>query len=243
MANFVKIGLLLIALLILPYGDVSAAGPRISFDRETHDYGKVFYGDSVTEQFVVTNTGDETLIIEKLDASCGCTKAVKGSTEIPPHGKSKIVVEFDTKGLKAGRKKQTIHVHSNDPTKPSTKLTLSADVVREVVVEPSKLNKALTNFIKKVSFPLKITNLSSKVFTVTGIRTQEGNPKAELAPNTILVEPRAIVAFTVEIELPPEPGRHLHMGRLALLTDHAREKEIEIPYLIQLDKGKDSGKH
>ncbi len=103
MANFVKIGLL-ITLLILPYGDVSAAGPRISFDRESHDYGKVFYGDSVSEQFIVTNTGDETLIIERLDASCGCTKAVKGSTEIPPKGKSKIVVEFDTKGLKAGRK-------------------------------------------------------------------------------------------------------------------------------------------
>ncbi len=237
MANFVKT-VLLVGLLISLCSGVSAAGPRISFDRETHDYGKVFYGDSVTEEFAVTNIGDETLIIEKLEASCGCTKAVKGSTEIPPQGISKIVVEFDTKGLKAGRKQQTVRVYSNDPTKPSTKLTLSADVVREVVVEPVRLNRTLNSFVTKVSFPLKITNLSDRVFTVTGIRTRDGNSKAELTPNTILVEPRAIVPFSVEIELLPEPGRQLHMGRLALLTDHAREKEIEIPYLIQLDQKK-----
>jgi hypothetical protein len=227
---------LLTCFLICPYGSFAAAGPRISFEKETHDYGKVFYGDSVTYEFVVINTGDNTLIIQRLEPSCGCVETVKGSTEIAPKGTSKIAVAFDTKGLKPGRKKQTVHVYSNDPTKPSTKITLYADVVREIVVDPLSLNKKLKNGVKKVSFPLKITNTSSKICTVTGIRSQGNDPKAELMPSTIVLEPRAIVPFSIEIELPSKSDRHIYMGRLTLLTDHPREKEIEISYLIQSDK-------
>jgi hypothetical protein len=227
---------MLASFLIVPYGSVAVAGPVLSFDKETHDYGMVLSGDSVTYEFVVTNTGDETLIIQKLEPSCGCVETVKGSTEIAPKGTTKIVVAFDTKGLKPGRKKQSVQVYSNDPTKPSAKITLYADVVREIVIEPLSLNKKLKNTVKKVSFPLKITNTSSKVCTVKGIRSQGSDPKAELTPNPIVLEPRAIVPFTIEIELPPKSERNIYMGRLALLTDHPREKEIEISYLIQLDK-------
>jgi hypothetical protein len=227
---------MLAGFLLIPCGSVAATGPRISFEKEAHDYGKVFSGDSVTYEFVVTNTGDETLVLQKLEPSCGCVETVKGSTEIAPKGTTKIVVAFDTKGLKPGRKKQSVHVYSNDPTKPSTKITLYADVVREIVVDPLSLNKKLKNSVKKVSFPLKITNASSRACTLTGIRSQGSDPKAELTPGTIVVEPRAIVSFTIEIELPPKSERLIYMGRLALLTDHPREKEIEISYLIQLDK-------
>ncbi|MEJ2717374.1 MAG: DUF1573 domain-containing protein [Deltaproteobacteria bacterium] len=82
---------LLVVLLILPLMVYAATGPRISFDKETHDYGDVQYGDTVTEEFDFTNTGDKTLVIDKLRATCGCTKAIKGSSEVPPGGKSSIV--------------------------------------------------------------------------------------------------------------------------------------------------------
>ncbi|GLB51058.1 hypothetical protein NBRC110019_00970 [Neptunitalea chrysea] len=48
-------------------------GPKITFDKETIDYGTVEYkGDGVRE-FKFTNTGNSPLVLTKVKGSCGCT--------------------------------------------------------------------------------------------------------------------------------------------------------------------------
>jgi len=229
---------ILVALLIIPELAMAGSGPRISFDRDTYDYGKVLYGKTVTEEFVFTNTGDSTLVVEKIETGCGCTKGVENSSEVPPNGKSKIRVVFDSTGLRPGRQRQSIFVYSNDHTKPVFKLTLLADVVRELILEPPSLAKKLRNFTDMVTFAVKLTNLSDRICTVTGIENRMGEIKAHLVPQTVVVEPRHTVPFNIQVSLGKEAGQYYHMGRLALLTDHPVEKEIEIRYLIQFEKRK-----
>lgn len=226
----------IVALMTIPWHTSWSAGPRISFDKEILDYGKVFYGDTVKEEFTVTNTGDETLIIEKLHASCGCTKAIKGSTDVPPKGSSKIFTAFDTNGLRTGRKEKSIFVHSNDPQRPVVKLTLLADVVKDLNVEPPSLAKQLPSFVQTVSFPMKITNTSDKACSLRGIKPQADGLQATINSAPVLVEPHGTVPFTILFSLNKEPDRYYYMGRLLLETDHPRESEIEIRYLIKLGK-------
>jgi len=223
---------LLVALAPLPV----LAGPRISFDRDTHDYGKVLHGETVTEEFNFTNTGDQTLIIEELRSSCGCTKAIKGSSEVPPQGKSTIVAAFDTTGLSPGRKMQHLYVHSNDTAQPVVKLTLLANVVRELNVDPPTLAKHLESFSEVVSFPMRIVNSSDKPYTVTGVKGQTDGIEATLQPARLLVKPGAKEPFAVSLKLKKEPGRHYYMGKFFLLTDHPKEKEMELRYLMKIDK-------
>jgi Protein of unknown function (DUF1573) len=40
------------------------AAPRIVFDKEVHDYGRVLFGETVVEEFKFRNEGDAPLIIE-----------------------------------------------------------------------------------------------------------------------------------------------------------------------------------
>ena len=54
----------LVWLLLVPA--VSFAGPSIAVDNEVKDFGSVDAGKSLEHGFVVTNTGDTELIIEKL---------------------------------------------------------------------------------------------------------------------------------------------------------------------------------
>lgn len=232
---FLRKTTVLLVLLSLPIMATAGSGPRITFDKQTHDYGKVRSGDTVTEEFTFTNTGSETLVIGQLRASCGCTKAIKGSAEIPPGGKSKIVAEFDTSDLKPGTKQKSIYVHSNDPENPEVKLLLLADVVREVNISPPNLKKKLSGLEDSVTFSLKISNASDRAVSVTGLKAQPEDVKASLQPDHVTVGPHGSAAFDVNLKLEREPGRSFYLGRLTISTDHPTEKKTEANYRIDLE--------
>jgi hypothetical protein len=223
----------LVALLALPAW--SAASPKISLDKESYDYGPVQYGHTVTQEFTVTNTGDQTLVIQRLRSSCGCTKAIKGSKSIPPGGKTKVVASFNTNGLSPGRKRQSIFVDSNDPERPSVRLTLRADVVRELDIDKASLVKRLPAYVETVSFPVKISNSSDKPYTVKGIRSDSQSVRASLHPEELLVQPKSSGMITIELRLEKDSQRHYYNGGLVLETDHPSEREIDLPYFVKLN--------
>lgn len=217
---------------------MAADGPRIEFEKLRHDYGNVLYGDTVTAEFRFVNTGDQTLIIKNLHSTCGCTKAVEGSREIPPKGSSKILSSFDTDGLKAGRKEKSIMVSTNDPVNPVIKLTLLADVIRELAIEPPTLGKRINSDVESVSFPIRIANSSDKTYHVKGLKTLPGELSAAINPGEVELAPHKEVSLEVVVKLEPEPNRVFYAGKIDLVTDHPKESDTEVKYLIQIEKKK-----
>lgn len=147
---------------------------------------------------------------------------------------------FDTDGLRNGRTKKTITVHSNDPEKPEVKLALLADVVREITVDPPRLVTRLAKFTETVSLPVRIANSSDKQVVV---RIKDGqSDTSNLGSNTkaLVVKGRSVVPFNLKLALKNESGRSSWAGRLTLLTDHPKEKELNVPYLVQLGQGDSS---
>jgi hypothetical protein len=223
----------LLTLLALPLSSVGA--PRISLDKETYDYGPVPYGKSVTQEFTVTNTGDQTLSIQQLRSSCGCTVASKAGDSIAPGAKTEILVSFNTAGLRGGRKRQTIFVESNDPERPTVRVTLLAEVMKDLNVDNPSLARNIAASVETVSFQLKIGNSSDKAYTVKGVRSDSGGVRASLNPKRALIEPKSSAMLTLELKLDKEPGRQFYTGGVFLETDHASEKEIEVRYLVKID--------
>lgn len=205
------------------------------FDSETHDFGKVLYGETVKHAFIVTNVGDQTLRIEKIQATCGCTRTIKGDSEIPPRGKTTIEAEFDTTGLRPGRKEKSIYVHSNDPVRPMVRLSLLADLVRDINVEPPSLARQLSKLENKVAFRMKLENFSDKPYSITGIKSPAGSLSASLEPQVVRAAPGSTTSFKLVLNLGGDQDRFYYMGRLLLETDHPREHEIELRYLIKVE--------
>jgi len=83
---------------------------------------------------------------------------------------------------------------------------------------------------------MKITNTSDKACSLRGIKPQADGLQATINSAPVLVEPHGTVPFTILFSLNKEPDRYYYMGRLLLETDHPRESEIEIRYLIKLGK-------
>jgi len=237
-----KAGILLI-LVAFPLLASAGTGPRISFDKESRDYGKVLYGDKLDGEFHFTNTGGQTLVIEKLRSSCGCTKKrVKGGREAPPGAKGTIETIFDTDGMRPGAKKKYIYVHSNDPERPVVKLTLLAHVIRHVNISPPIITKKMPRFEGSVAFPMKISNTSKNPVTVKGIQIKESDLTVAMSPKRLLVKPGADASFDILLTKKKGPIRYFHSGRIVLLTDYPRQKEILIRYFLQVgDPIKKSG--
>jgi hypothetical protein len=225
---------ILAILLIVPPLVGAGTGPTISFDDENHDYGRVMYGDKVTHEFTVTNAGDETLTIEKIEATCGCTSLIKDASEVPPHEKTHIRASFDTNGLSGGKKLKKVYVHSNDPKRPVVTLTVAADVVKELSIDPPGVARKLPSPVDTLSFPMKVTNSSDKAVTIKKPKAQVGSLQASLDPENLTVAPRSTAPFTLVLRPKHGPNQYYWMGKVLLETDHPKEKELSVRYLIQL---------
>lgn len=226
---------ILAVLLTIPSLVGAGTGPIINFDDENHDYGRIIYGDKVTHEFTVTNTGDEALTIGKVESTCGCTNAMKGSSEVPPHEKTHIIASFDTTGLKGGKTLKKVHVYSNDPKRPMVTLTVAADVVRELSVDPRSLARKIPPSLATLSFPLKVTNSSDKAVAIKGAKVQAGSLQVTLEPEHLVMEPRSTAPLTLLLKLKHGPNQYFWSGNVLLETDHPREKELAVHYLIQLN--------
>ncbi|HIN39785.1 MAG TPA: DUF1573 domain-containing protein, partial [Flavobacteriales bacterium] len=56
------------------YGDeTSEELPKIIFEKNAYDFGKIIQGEKVTLSFKFTNEGDADLIVTSARGTCGCT--------------------------------------------------------------------------------------------------------------------------------------------------------------------------
>ena len=85
----------------------------ISFDKMVHDYGNVKPDSDNATYFTITNTGKKPLIIENVEASCGCTTPEKPEKPILPGKSDYIDVNFHPKASQSGDISKTITVESN----------------------------------------------------------------------------------------------------------------------------------
>lgn len=113
----------------------AAAGPRIEFATNIHDFGKVVGGESVRFDFLFTNVGDESLQINRVLTSCGCTTAGEWDRTVEPGQKGKIPIEFNTGRFK-GEIKKSIKVLTNAPGQEQVTIWLKATIWQPVEITP-----------------------------------------------------------------------------------------------------------
>lgn len=88
--------------------------PVLSFEKEMYEFPKTIEeGERVRYSFKFTNTGKSDLIISDASAPCGCTIPSYSKEPIPPGGKGKIDVEYNSDGRGGGRHEKSVQVTSN----------------------------------------------------------------------------------------------------------------------------------
>ena len=140
-------------------------GPRIAFNTESFNAGTNIVGDPVHYTFIVTNTGDELLVLSSVHAGCGCTTVINETNssgavttltrEIPPGQTGIIPIKIATTGLR-GPFSKSVAVTSNDRTRPNVNVFISG-ISWEPIEAPTVANFRLGR---------DATNLNSQVFKI-----------------------------------------------------------------------------
>lgn len=103
--------------------------PQASFEAEVFDFGTIDKGANGVHTFVLTNTGDNALVISKCEKTCVCTIPKCNPAPIAPGKSSQVVVTYDTERL--GPFNKTVKVHTNDPDRPVIHLRIKGTVAAQ----------------------------------------------------------------------------------------------------------------
>ncbi|GBD89877.1 hypothetical protein BMS3Abin04_00590 [bacterium BMS3Abin04] len=117
---------------ILLTGPVFAqtVGPKITAKNPKFDFGKVLQHRYVSHNFVIFNSGDDTLKIEGVTSSCGCTVAQLTKDELLPGDSTVIKATFNT-GNRRGKQRKHIYIYTNDKNNRELRLSFTANVVED----------------------------------------------------------------------------------------------------------------
>lgn len=110
-------------------GNTSNKEPKIVFEKETHDFGRVVQGEKVTFGFKFKNEGTKDLLIVKVNATCGCTVIDFPRNPIPPGEGGVLHVTFNSTA-KNGYQNKKVTVMTNT-TPSNTYLWVKANVAKD----------------------------------------------------------------------------------------------------------------
>jgi hypothetical protein len=94
----------------------AAAQPRITAGKSELDLGKIPWKQAVTVSYALTNTGNEPLVINRVEPSCACTVADWQEKTLSPGTSDVLRVTFDAQAL--GHFDKMVIIHSNGSAEP-----------------------------------------------------------------------------------------------------------------------------
>lgn len=135
------------------------------------DFGDVFSGSKVERIITIKNTGKDTLIIQSVKASCGCTATLLSENVIPPKKTATLNVGFDSKGFD-GKVNKTVTINSNDSTNPALQINFNANVVSLLKFEPAYIYFAQLKPDSIASLKITVKNNSKEPVEIISIKNK-----------------------------------------------------------------------
>jgi hypothetical protein len=179
----------ILMLVLSAAGAAAFAQPRLQVvDGTKIDFGDLNRGIIAERTVVLKNAGTDTLVISRVDASCGCTGTMISDQRIAPGATGNLMLTFNSKNFQ-GPIHKTVTVHSNTVEGTTTVIEFVGNVVEEVSLEPTALwfRDAQVGVVSSATVLVK--NQGKTPLKLTAVKTQlEGLtvrlPKEPIEPGT-----------------------------------------------------------
>jgi hypothetical protein len=226
---------------------VAQAKPKIVFEKTEHNYGSFKESDGVqTATFEFTNQGTVPLILNNVNASCGCTAPDWTRQPVPPGGKGSIKLAYNPAN-RPGAFSKTATVSSNAET-PMVVLTISGRVEerqRTIAEQYPREIGELRAERNHISFPtikqsevktenLELVNDTDKP-VVVGFRQLPPHIKATVQPQTIPAKGKGMLTVTYDAKGANTFGFASHRIYLSLNGSNDYKSSIGVSATIEED--------
>lgn len=205
------------------------------------DFGKIVEGTVVTKDFEIKNAGNDTLIIKRVRASCGCTAASPDKDILLPGEKTTLKVSFNSAN-RSGKQKKHIYVFSNDPMFGEFRFTFYADIVSDNKDESILLNKPQLKLERnsydfgkafegeKLKLSLSFKNTGKDVLEIKDVKTSCGCTVASLSSKKLI--PGQNGKLDIEFDTSDRQGK---MARtITLFSNDPKDPEQTITLFVNI---------
>ncbi len=210
--------------------DVFAA-PDLHVESPNFDFGEIFQGEKIPHVFEFFNKGDETLKVDRVRSSCGCTAVLVSEKAIPPGGKGELKANFDSARFQ-GAISKTIYLYSNDPVRPTMQFHIKGKVLKTIAVDPTQINFGKVAARKTVRASVVLRNQGLKPLTLGKPHTTAAELSAKM-PESKLANGDEV---TIELRLTPKPGHSRFSGYVLVPVDGVPKNELRIPVYATISK-------
>ena len=217
------------------------SGPRVSVDREEHNFGKADVGVIGRHPFVFTNTGNEPLVLSKGRSTCGCCTCVCAvqlpQGAISPGRSAEVALEWKSK-LYVGPFRQTATILTNDPDRREVTLRIIGRFAGPVGVVPSQLSFNSLRMGRAATGDVRLYNYLEEPLRIMGY--QLSNPQSakyfdvaweRLAAEQLRVEESAQAGYMVRITVKPGLPVGAFQQQIILTTNSKSVPTVQIPVL------------
>ncbi|TLM64749.1 MAG: DUF1573 domain-containing protein [Deltaproteobacteria bacterium] len=205
------------------------AAPVVSVPRADYDFGTIFQGEKVRHAFTFSNAGNESLVVEKVSSSCGCTAALASAKTLAPGASGEIEATFDSTRFR-GAISKTVYLYTNDPAQPVVQLHIKGTVQEELTIEPQQVSFGSVPPKRTVKSTVRLTNRGSREIRLDGLETT--TPELTARFSAEVVPPGGKVA--VELTLTPKPGQPRFSGYVLFKADGTIRHDLRIPVYADL---------
>lgn len=117
----------------------ASAQPQITTPDPIYQFGSALNTETITNDFVIQNEGDDTLVIQGVQTSCGCSAAEPDQNRLEPGESTTITASFDLEN-RSGPQTTSFTVRSNDPRTPALRLQFRGEALAPINIEPRTVN-------------------------------------------------------------------------------------------------------
>lgn len=215
--------LLAVSIEALPTSAGSVAevdGPRITFEKLTHDFGEISPMTKNPCEFKFTNTGNALLKIGKIRCPCGCTLATLAKTDYAPGESGVLKIVYNASSSPATIRK-SCSVPSNDKKTPTVVLTITGKITRKVEHSPQSLNLLIKGENRGCP-EITLTSLDKQPFAITHFRSTGNSITADY--DTLVKATKFVLKPTVDFEKVQKGPR----GQVEIGLTHPGCKSVRI---------------
>jgi hypothetical protein len=206
-----------------------AAAPRLNVGETTFDFGSIGQGQAVTAEFALKNSGDEPLIVERMEFSMPAMVA-RVKQRLEPGESTTVEVTWDTGKLRRAVE-GTLTLYLNDPAMPQLVLRMSGAVLPaiEFVPKPAFYFSQFSGERQSQSITLK--NNQDQPIKLEGLSSSSESFDYRFRE----LEPGKLFELTVSTRPDARPGRYRDSLFINTSDAHRPRLHVEVNILVKPD--------
>ncbi len=187
------------------------------------DFGDIPKGKKVEKTVSVKNEGKDTLVLGRVEVSCGCTGTVVTNDHIPPGGTGSLLITFNSQNF-AGTIHKSVTVNSNSVDEPKKVIEFTGNVIEELTLTPSQFWFRDAETGKRSTVAILVRNKGKERLSLTGYKTTLEGFTLKLPENPIEQGDTALITA----EFTPKTVRQVLSDGVFLKTSSPTQPEVYI---------------